>query len=177
MDTNTEHTLPQLFMRNNDITDLPPLSLPKGGMSLRTHIEGEEEKWERLIEKAFETHYSFDQCIKNGGDYAAEHVLYLNKDGVDIATATAVEKESFPSEGWFRMIGTIPEARGLGAGRLICLAALHSLAARGYKTAVLSTDDERIPAIKLYLSLGFEPIFTHESHKERWERVMQIIKG
>lgn len=177
MGTNTEYTLPQLFMRNNDITELPPLSLPKGGMSLRAHIEGEEEKWERLIEKAFGTHYSFDQCIKNGGDYAAEHVLYLNKDGVDVATATAVEKETFPGEGWVRMVGTIPEAREHGAGRLICLAVLHSLAARGYKTAVLSTDDERIQAIKLYLSLGFEPIFTHASHKERWERVMQIIKG
>ena len=175
--TKSEQTLPQLFMRNNNITALPPLSLTKGGMSLRTHVEGEEEDWEILIEKAFGTHYSFEECIKNGSDYAPEHVLYLNKDGVDIATATAVEKETFPGEGWFRMIGTIPEARGLGAGRLICLAALHSLAARGYKTAVLSTDDERIPAIKLYLSLGFEPIYTHESHKERWEKVMQAIKG
>lgn len=177
MGISTEQTLPQLFMRNNDITVLSPLSLPKGGMSLRTHVEGEEEKWEILIEKAFGTHYSFEQFIRNGGDYAPEYVLYLNKDGVDIATATAVEKETFPGEGWFRMIGTIPEARGVGAGRLICLAALHSLAVRGYKSAVLSTDDERIPAIKLYLSLGFEPMYTHESHKERWERVMQIIKG
>ena len=75
------------------------------------------------------------------------------------------------------MIGTIPESRGLGAGRLICLAALHALSARGYKTAVLSTDDERIPAIKLYLSLGFEPIYTHESHKERWEKVMNKFEN
>ena len=58
----------------------------------------------------------------------------------------------------------------------MAIAALHSLAVRGYKTAVLSTDDERIPAIKLYLSLGFEPIYTHESHKERWGKVMQAIK-
>ena len=163
MSANTKQELPQLFMRNNDITKLPPLCLPKGGMSLHTHTEGEEENWERLIEKAFGTHYSFDDFIR--------------KDGIDVATATAVEKETFPGEGWFRMIGTIPESRGLGAGRLICLAALHALSARGYKTAVLSTDDERIPAIKLYLSLGFEPIYTHESHKERWEKVMNKFES
>ena len=115
MSANTKQELPQLFMRNKDITKLPPLCLPKGGMSLHTHTEGEEENWERLIEKAFGTHYSFDDFIRNGGDYAPEHVLYLNKDGIDIATATAVEKETFPGEGWFRMIGTIPESRGLGA--------------------------------------------------------------
>lgn len=177
MSANTKQELPQLFMRNKDITKLPPLCLPKGGMSLHTHTEGEEENWERLIEKAFGTHYSFDDFIRNGGDYAPEHILYLNKDGIDIATATAVEKETFPGEGWFRMIGTIPESRGLGAGRLICLAALHALSARGYRTAVLSTDDERIPAIKLYLSLGFEPIYTHESHKERWEKVMNKFES
>ena len=176
MSVYNEQVLPQLFMRHNNITALPPLCLSKGGMSLHTHVEGEEKKWEELIEKTFGTHYSFDEFIKNGGDYAPEHVLYLAKDGVDIATATAVEKETFPGEGWFRMIGTIPESRGMGAGRLICLAALHALAARGYKTAVLSTDDERIPAIKLYLSLGFEPIYTHESHKERWEKVFENIK-
>jgi len=75
------------------------------------------------------------------------------------------------------MVGVDPDSRGLGAGRLIALAALHSLAERGYKTAVLSTDDERIPAINLYYSLGFRPIYTHESHKERWKKIMAKLKN
>ena len=74
-----------------------------------------------------------------------------------------------------QLLLTAKDARGLGAGRLVCLAALHSLSARGYKTAVLSTDDERIPAISLYYSLGFRPIYTHGSHKERWEKVLSRI--
>ncbi|MBQ2942093.1 MAG: GNAT family N-acetyltransferase [Clostridia bacterium] len=168
--------LPQLFMRQPDITNLPPLALPEG-FSLHSHIEGQDKNWEDLIEKAFGSHFSFNDFIVNGGGYKPEYVLYIAKDGVDIATATAVEKDIFPGEGWFRMIGTAPEARGLGAGRLVCLAALHSLAARGYKSVVLSTDDARIPAIKLYLSLGFEPIFTHESHEERWKKVMENINN
>ena len=167
--------LPQIFMRHPNITSLPPLSLPHG-ISLCNHTEGNEAQWEELIEKAFGTHYSFDQFIRNGGGYMPEYVLYLMRDGKYIAKTTAVEKADFPGEGWFRMVGVDPEARGIGAGRLIALAALHSLAARGYKTAVLSTDDERIPAISLYMSLGFEPIYTHESHQHRWEQILPKLK-
>lgn len=168
--------LPQIFMRHPDITSLPPLVLPEG-VTLHTHLEGTEDVWENLIERAFGTRYSFDQFIRNGGGYKPEYVLYLAKDGKDIATTTAVEKADFPGEGWFRMVGVDPECRGIGAGKLIALAALHSLADRGYKSVVLSTDDERIPAINLYYSLGFRPIFTHESHEERWQKIMPNIKN
>lgn len=166
--------LPQLFLRKSNMDDLSPFSLP-AGFGLHTHIEGQESNWEDIIEEAFGSRFSFEKSIRNGGGYKPEYVLYVSKDGRDIATATAVEKEDFPGEGWFRMVGTRPDARGLGAGRLVLNACLHSLAARGYKSVVLSTDDNRIPAIKLYLSLGFEPLYTHESHKERWENVMKEI--
>lgn len=167
--------LPQLFMRHPDLEHLPPFCLP-AGISLCNHKEGDEAKWEELIERAFGSHYSFNDVIVNGGDYKPEHVLYLCKDGKYIATTTAVEKDIFPGEGWFRMVGVDPDARGVGAGRVIALAALHALAARGYKTAVLSTDDERIPAISLYYSLGFRPIYTHESHEQRWKEVMPKLR-
>lgn len=168
--------LPQLFMRRADLGALPPLALPYG-VSLHSHIDGDTDTvWENLIEEIFGHRFSFDDFIRHGGGYKPEYVLYLAKDGKEIATATAIENELFPGEGWFRMVGVSPEARGFGAGRLIALAALHSLAARGYKTAVLSTDDERIPALKLYYSLGFRPIYTHESHKERWAKILPLIE-
>ena len=166
--------LPQLFMRHPDITNIPDLTLPEG-MTIHTHTEGDEKNWETLIESAFGQHYSFDEFIRNGGGYAPEYVLYLSKDGKDIATTTAVEKDIYPGEGWFRMVGVLPASRGLGAGKLIALAALHSLRDRGYKTAVLSTDDERIAALCLYYKLGFRPLYTHESHKERWEKLLPIL--
>lgn len=166
--------LPQLFMRKPRMDDLPPFAMPEG-FALHTHVEGTESTWEDLIEKAFGSRFSFEKCIRNGGGYKPEYVMYISKDGKDIATVTAVEKEDFPGEGWFRMVGSDPEARGLGAGRMAALAALHSLAARGYTSTVLSTDDFRIPALSLYLSLGFEPLMTHESHPARWEKVLAEI--
>jgi len=167
-------SVPQLIMRNPDITQTPRLVLPEG-FSIHTHEEGREKVWEDIIQSAFQTHFDFDFLIK-AGDYAPEKVLYLAKDGRDIATTTAVENSRYPGEGWFRMVGVHADAQGMGAGKLISRAALNALADRGYKSAVLSTDDHRIPAIRLYLSAGFEPVYEHESHPERWEKLFAILR-
>ncbi len=167
--------IPQLIMRHPNITDIPPLVLPEG-FTLHTHVPGQEQVWEEIIESAFGAHFDFDFLIK-AGDYHPKHVLYISKNGVDIATTSAVENPAYPGEGWFRMVGVHQDARGMGVGRMIALAALHALKDRGYKSACLSTDDARIPALSLYLSLGFEPVYSHESHKERWERVFEILNS
>lgn len=167
--------LPQLIMRHPNLENLPPFALPYG-WSLQNHIEGMEKEWEILIQRAFGNPYAFDEVIRNGGGYEPEYVLYLSSQGKKIATTTAIEKvECFPNEGWLRMVGVDPEFRGHGAGKLIVLAALHLLANRGYKTCVLSTDDERIPAIRLYYHMGFRPVYTHESHEKRWEKILPLV--
>ena len=165
--------LPQLIMRAPDITRLPQLILPDG-VTLHTHRNGDEESWEEIIESSFCKRFDFD-WLKSLGGYEPEYVIYAEKDGKNLATATAVENPAYPGEGWFRMIGTHADARRMGLGRLVCLAALHSLRERGYKSVVLSTDDDRISALKLYLSLGFEPVYSHESHKERWEKIFEVL--
>lgn len=170
--------LPQLHMRKSDMDNIPSLNLPEG-FSVHSHIPGKEKEWEELVKKAFGMEFSFKSLLSEAkdyvGGYSPEHVWYISKDGKDIATATGMEKDIFPGEGWFRMVGTDPEARGYGAGKMVCIAVLESLAKRGYKSTVLSTDDERIPAISLYLSLGFEPVYLHEKDEERWEKVLKLI--
>lgn len=165
----------QLIMRHPDLSKVPELILPEG-FEIVTHKDGYEKEWERIIESSFDMHFDFEFLIK-AGDYAPEKVLYLLKDGKFIATTSAVEHEAFKGEGWFRMVGVHKDSQGMGAGKKISLAALNSLKNRGYKTAVLSTDDHRIPAIKLYLSVGFEPVYIDDTHKERWEKVFAVING
>jgi len=168
-------TLPQIIMRMPDLSKLPSLQLPQG-MELHTHRAGDEQSWESIIESSFGRHFTFQQLI-DMGSYHPDYVQYIAKDGKDIATASAVENPNYPGEGWFRMVGTHKDAQGLGAGKLVCLAALHSLQKRGYKTAVLSTDDERLPAIRLYLSLGFRPLYNHPSHQSRWEKIFKNLEA
>ena len=45
----------------------------------------------------------------------------------------------------------------------------------GWAVARLWTDDWRLPAIKTYLNLGFEPDIEHESHPERWRAVFEKL--
>ena len=161
--------LPQLMMRHKDLGSLPELSLPED-MEIRTHREGDEKDWEALIEDAFDHPYSFS-FLTSRPEYDPKTVFYLLKNGRKIATTTAVENPLYPGEGWLRMVGVCKASRGVGAGKKITLAALCDLYKRGYKTALLSTDDRRLAAISLYLSLGFEPVYMHESHEVRWKAV------
>ena len=147
-------SLPQLIMRKADITELPPLVLGEGE-EIICHKEncGMEAVWEEIIESAFGKHYNFDFLIK-AGDYRPEHVLYLTVDGKPVATTSAVASPMFEGEGWYRMVGVHADAKGRGAGKKIALAALYALRERGYTSAMLSTDDGRIPALSMYLSLA-----------------------
>ena len=49
------------------------------------------------------------------------------------------------------------------------------MAAEGRTWAVLQTDDFRIPAVKTYLKLGFEPLIVHENQPKRWKDVFSAI--
>ncbi len=162
-------------MRNSNLSVLPEIKLPDG-ISLVTHKDGMEKAWEGLIEASFESHSDFDDTLRNWRGYAPENVFYILKGDKVFSTASAVENQYYPSEGWLHMVGTHPDARRLGFGKVVTLAALHSFKKRGYKSVVLSTDDFRIAAIKTYLKLGFEPVCSDDTHEECWNKIREIIK-
>ena len=164
--------LPQLILRLKK-DDFAPVTLAPE-YSSHTHFEGNEKTWENIIESAFGNHYNFDFLIK-AGNYAPERVFYISRDGQDLATTTAVEHPSYPGEGWLRMVGVKKEEAGKGLGKAIVSVAVESLLSRGYETVVLSTDDQRISAICTYLSLGFRPVYNHESHQKRWQELKKVL--
>ena len=164
--------LPQLILRI-DLSAFTPCALPEG-YTAHTHTEGNEAVWEEIIGDAFGMHFDFDFLIK-AGNYDPRYVFYITKDGRDLATATATENPAYPGEGWLRMIGARSEEHGKGLGKAAVSQALASLVARGFKTALLSTDDHRTAALCTYLSLGFRPVYSHESHKERWATLKSTL--
>ena len=121
-------------------------------------------------------------AIKEIPDAEVVALCDLDKDvichgGIPIATATAWLYDKSPdSTGYVHMVGAMPEWKGRGLGYQVSLAALHEMKREGKKDAVLHTDDFRLAAVKIYLSLGFEPEMNHESHESRWEQVYQKLK-
>ena len=166
---------PQLIMRKTNMAVIPRISRPDG-VTLHTHIPGNEEIWENIVERAFGAHFDFDSSLTSRPGYKPEHVFYLAKDGRDIATVSAIEKETYPGEGWLHMVAVDPDAQGLGLSFPLVAVALSSFRSRGFASVVLSTDDFRLPAIKTYLRLGFEPLMDHESYPARWDAIFAKIR-
>ena len=73
------------------------------------------------------------------------------------------------------MVGTHKKGLRKGAGKLAVLAVLLGLQKEGYEACYLRTDDFRLPAIALYLSLGFEPLIDDEEMQTRWDKIREIL--
>ncbi len=60
---------------------------------------------------------------------------------------------------------------GRGLGAAVCTAVVRRFISAGYRRIYLLTDDWRLPALKVYLKLGFMPfLFTSGMH-ERWRTI------
>ncbi len=96
------------------------------------------------------------------GFFVIEH----KASGRLVATAQSGHKHSalHPYGGELGWVAGDPEHKGKGLGMAVCAAATARLIAGGYKEVYLSTDDWRLPAIKVYLKLGYEPMLYRGGH-------------
>ena len=85
------------------------------------------------------------------------------------ASAAIYEKNKV---GRLDFVVTHPVHRKKGLGKNICIAVINHFMEKKYEKVILQTDDWRIPAIAVYLKLGFKPVFTSEKLEEKW---MEII--
>ena len=164
--------LPQIVMRR-DLSCLPELCLPSG-VSLKHFTDGMEPYWNDIITKSFETPFDFDTLMRADKAFCDERVLFLYVDDIPVATAAAWHVDRYGGEtGYVHMVGALPEYKGRKLGYWVTLATLHRLKDEGFVNVVLQTDDFRLPAIKVYLDLGFvADLSVHESMPGRWEAVM-----
>jgi mycothiol synthase len=60
---------------------------------------------------------------------------------------------------------------GRGLGAAVCAAVVRRFIGAGYRRIYLLTDDFRLPALKVYLKLGFVPFLFAEGMASRWETI------
>jgi mycothiol synthase len=128
---------------------------------IRTFAAGrDEEAWLAVNRRAFATHpeqgrWTVDDVL------AREREPWFDPAGFFLAERagslvgfhwTKVHEDGL---GEVYVVGVDPAARGLGLGRVLTVAGLNHLRARGLPTAMLYVDEENVPAVKLYESLGF----------------------
>ncbi|SHE36419.1 mycothiol synthase [Caldanaerobius fijiensis DSM 17918] len=166
---------PQLVMERKTLADLPQIKLPTG-YSLRHFRAGDEAAWENIINDSFKMESNFKKMMADDESFKPERVLFICFDDIPVATASAWHRPKFGNDvGYLHMVGVLSTHTGKGLGLQVSLAALHRMASEGKISAVLETDDFRIPAIKTYLKLGFKPVIVHENQVQRWENIFKII--
>lgn len=116
---------------------------------------------------------AFEACILKAEGCSPDAVYFIEKDGVPVATITALLNEE--KTGHAHYVGAKPEARGVGVGGWLNQIVKADLWKRGCERAFLTTDEFRVPAIRSYLSAGFVPVEYSVDMEQRWNSLLRFL--
>lgn len=167
----------QLNMIHRNLGVLPEIEVPEG-YGLRTCLPGDEAAWSEIMNTGIGewTVEKVRESLTGKPQFEPDGLFFATYEGKAIGSACAWRLE--PEErkkGYLHMVCVLPEHRGRRIGHLVTLAVLHWFRDHGFEEVWLSTDDHRIPAIKSYLRLGFEPYIPDETFRGRWDAVFEKI--
>ena len=164
-----------MTMGREQALELPDVGPPEGYV-VRGHQPGDGPAWIALLEHGSFSEWSlerFDSYMQ--GRERIEGSCVAVKGGSLVAATFASVQDDDTDVGRLDFVVSHPEHRGNGLGRVVCTVVMKHLARRGFETTVLFTDDWRLPAIGLYLSLGFKPRMTAPGMPGRWKAVRQKL--
>lgn len=148
--------------------------------SIRHFREGDEQGWLDVCADANlgTDNWTIEEFYKNmlnteGID--PEGIFFVvDQNGRIAGTATGWLKTE-PGLGYLHNVAIHPKFRGMGLGKPLNCSAMDYLVENGSTKVSLNTDDYRIPAIKIYLWLGFKPVLYDADMEERWIVIMKTI--
>ncbi len=157
------------------LLDRPPAVSLEADYFLRQYTPEDETAWLGLMAKAGFTEWDHHRLgtwlprVVPEGFFLAVHA----PSGQVVATAMAVVGDDalHPQGGELGWVAADPAHRGHGLGRAVCSAVVRRLLEAGYRRIFLKTDDWRLPALVVYLRMGFVPLLYEEGMAERWRGV------
>ncbi len=149
---------------------------------IRNYNKNDQEAYIDLMKKAGFSYWNsafFNDIIKKvipDGILLIEHKVTNNL--VATALCSHNPRDEFVCGGELGWVAGDPEHKGNNLGSIICYAATQLFIKKGYKNIYLFTDDFRLPAIKIYLELGYIPFYQDNNQKmtERWKNVLENFK-
>ena len=153
----------------------PPVASVPAGYALRVYRPGDEPGFFRVM--ALAGFGAWDgarlrpwlaRILPDGWFMAVEAGM-----GAIVATAMALHDASdqHPFGGELGWVAADPAHSGKGLGRAVCAAVTARLIAGGYRDIHLYTEDYRLAALKVYLSLGYVPFLYAPGVADRWRVV------
>jgi mycothiol synthase len=169
--------LPQLAMEHDRLDQVAPPLVPEG-YHMQALGEGDVEGLAELYERC---HVGWGTVEKTQGAirkhllFTPQRVVIVEHENRVVASGTVAQDERDASTSVMHLIGVLPEYRGKNLGRVVCEQVMRVAHQEGFKRQRLTTDDDRLAAIGLYLRLGFRPLWEHASHPPRWRRVFKKL--
>lgn len=96
-----------------------------------------------------------------------------------IAASASAELPAPPQYHGFGLLGWVmchPDFRGKRLGYAVCMAVMRILYSHGYRTFILATSDDRVPAVKTYLNMGWQPWLEEPEMEELWRNLAGVFK-
>jgi len=155
------------------------VNLP-AGFTVRTFRESDIDVWIEICKAGKllpddAAHQNFVDTMVNRENLNVSDIIFIEHNGRVVATTTPVvdEREKL---GYVHMVAVLPEFRGFKLGKQLNNLVMNEIYNAGCENAYLTTDDDRIPAIKSYLTAGFYPVLYDVDMEERWRKVMQTLE-
>jgi mycothiol synthase len=161
------------------LLDSPPVPVVPKGYVLRQYRPKDLKQYIDLMAGAGFTGWTEQQVnnmIRNllpDGFFVIEHKASHKLVATTVAGHRHTALHPFGGElGW---VAGDPKHKGKGLGTAVCAAVTARFIQAGYKEIYLSTDDWRLPAIMVYLRLGYEPMLYADDMKGRWKAVCKKL--
>ncbi|MDI7275970.1 MAG: GNAT family N-acetyltransferase [Anaerolineae bacterium] len=155
-----------------------PARIPEG-YALRTYREGDLEAYVELMRKGGFDFWTAETAREQRQRQLPDGLFFAVHTATGHLAATAAAEclppERAPIQGAIGWVAADPEHRGRGLGYAVCVAATRRLIAEGHRLVGLATDDHRLPAIHIYLKLGFVPWLYAPDMEGRWRALSQAL--
>lgn len=165
----------QLEMLWTEGARAPTAAAPEGYV-LRTYRDADRGAYLRLMRQMFEgqppLEYLLERVLPDG--------FFVAIDGSTAelaATCMALHHPTLrhPFGGNLGWLATDPVYTGRGLGTAVAAAVTRRLVQAGYRRIFLETDDDLLPAISIYLKLGWVPYLFSADVTDRWRAVLDEL--
>jgi mycothiol synthase len=174
-------------MLRDRLDDLPPLApalarLPEA-YHFRTYRSGDETAWAAIATTMNEPPILWDAArarerLTGRAQFDPAGLFFITHgpDRTPVGSACAWAADPAETElGILHMVCVLPEHRGHRLSYPLCLAVLHRLRERGFRRVQLGTGEHRLGAVKIYLDLGFQPVYRHPLHPQQWRDLVERL--
>ncbi len=170
--------LRMIYVANGE-TPLPEVKLAPG-FSLRCLCKDELPAYNELRRKTdFEEWDGKTFDSETAPQLSGGHLVIVETATGRLAASATAEK---PVPAHFHGLGLLgwvmchPDFRGQRLGYAACAAVMRLLHVHGFRAFILATDDFRVPAVKTYLNLGWQPWLTEPGMAGRWRELADVYK-